>query len=77
MSKVSAFCSSPTPHPLHTHNNNNNNNNNKILLKNSGLGFIVANLPGLLVGGLAGNKLGAIRDAKGWLRSLSDDVLAC
>lgn len=31
----------------------------------AGMGFIVANLPGMFVGGLAGSKLGAIRDAKG------------
>ena len=31
----------------------------------AGLGFIIANIPGLLVGVLAGNRLGAIRDAKG------------
>lgn len=31
----------------------------------AGLGFIIANLPGLLVGAVAGNRLGAIRDAKG------------
>jgi len=30
-----------------------------------GLGFIIANLPGLMMGAYAGNKLGAIRDAKG------------
>lgn len=29
------------------------------------LGFIVANVPGLLAGAVAGNRLGAIRDAKG------------
>ncbi len=29
-----------------------------------GLGFIIANIPGLLVGGYAGNRLGAVRDAK-------------
>jgi hypothetical protein len=29
------------------------------------LGYIVANVPGLMVGGYAGNRLGAIRDAKG------------
>lgn len=29
------------------------------------MGFIVANLPGLMVGAYAGNRLGAIRDAKG------------
>ena len=29
------------------------------------LGFIVANLPGALAGALAGNRLGAVRDAKG------------
>ena len=29
------------------------------------LGFIVANIPGLMVGAVAGNRLGAIRDAKG------------
>ncbi|PSR87001.1 hypothetical protein BD289DRAFT_433167 [Coniella lustricola] len=31
----------------------------------AGLGFIVANVPGLLAGAVAGNRLGAIRDAKG------------
>jgi len=30
-----------------------------------GIGFIVANVPGLMVGAFAGNRLGAIRDAKG------------
>ncbi|KAL5535325.1 hypothetical protein ACEPAF_3419 [Sanghuangporus sanghuang] len=30
-----------------------------------GIGFIIANIPGLLVGAIAGNRLGAIRDAKG------------
>lgn len=30
-----------------------------------GIGFIVANVPGLMLGALAGNRLGAIRDAKG------------
>ncbi|KAG9314487.1 DnaJ-domain-containing protein [Chiua virens] len=30
-----------------------------------GLGFIVANVPGLVLGAFAGNRLGAIRDAKG------------
>ncbi|KAJ3543430.1 hypothetical protein NMY22_g3149 [Coprinellus aureogranulatus] len=30
-----------------------------------GLGFIIANIPGLMVGAVAGNRLGAIRDAKG------------
>ena len=29
------------------------------------LGFIVANVPGLVAGAVAGNRLGAIRDAKG------------
>lgn len=29
------------------------------------LGFILANIPGALAGGLAGNRIGAIRDAKG------------
>jgi curved DNA-binding protein CbpA len=29
------------------------------------LGFIVANVPGLVAGGVAGNRLGAIRDVKG------------
>ncbi|KAJ9142176.1 DnaJ chaperone [Pleurostoma richardsiae] len=29
------------------------------------LGFIVANVPGLLAGAVAGNRLGAVRDAKG------------
>jgi len=31
----------------------------------AGLGFITANMPGLVVGAYAGNRLGAIRDAKG------------
>ena len=31
----------------------------------AGLGFIVGNVPGLMVGAYAGNRLGAIRDAKG------------
>jgi curved DNA-binding protein CbpA len=31
----------------------------------AGLGFITANVPGLVVGTYAGNRLGAIRDAKG------------
>lgn len=29
------------------------------------LGYIVANIPGAVAGGFAGNRLGAIRDAKG------------
>ncbi|KIK71150.1 hypothetical protein GYMLUDRAFT_33284, partial [Collybiopsis luxurians FD-317 M1] len=31
----------------------------------AGIGFIIANIPGLLVGAFAGNRLGSIRDAKG------------
>jgi len=31
----------------------------------AGLGFIIANLPGLMLGAVAGNRLGAVRDAKG------------
>ncbi|KAI0762851.1 DnaJ domain-containing protein [Fomes fomentarius] len=31
----------------------------------AGIGFIIANIPGLMVGLYAGNRLGAIRDAKG------------
>lgn len=34
-------------------------------LSGGALGFIVANVPGLLAGAVAGNRLGAIRDAKG------------
>ncbi|PFH54606.1 hypothetical protein AMATHDRAFT_72388 [Amanita thiersii Skay4041] len=30
-----------------------------------GLGFIIANVPGLMLGAYAGNRLGAVRDAKG------------
>ncbi|KDR85131.1 hypothetical protein GALMADRAFT_218213 [Galerina marginata CBS 339.88] len=30
-----------------------------------GIGFIIANLPGLMLGAFAGNRLGAVRDAKG------------
>jgi hypothetical protein len=29
------------------------------------MGFIIANLPGLMIGAYAGNRVGAIRDAKG------------
>jgi hypothetical protein len=29
------------------------------------MGFIIANFPGLMLGAVAGNRLGAIRDAKG------------
>lgn len=31
----------------------------------TGLGFIVANVPGFVLGAVAGNRVGAIRDAKG------------
>jgi len=31
----------------------------------AGIGFIIANIPGSVAGGVAGNRLGAIRDAKG------------
>jgi len=31
----------------------------------AGVGFIIANIPGAVAGGIAGNRLGAIRDAKG------------
>ncbi|KIY45427.1 DnaJ-domain-containing protein [Fistulina hepatica ATCC 64428] len=31
----------------------------------AGMGFIIANFPGLVAGGVVGNRLGAIRDAKG------------
>jgi len=34
-------------------------------ISGAGIGFIMANIPGAVVGGLAGNRLGAIRDAKG------------
>ena len=29
------------------------------------MGFIVANMPGAVAGAVAGNRLGAVRDAKG------------
>ena len=29
------------------------------------MGYIVANIPGAVAGGFAGNRLGAVRDAKG------------
>jgi len=29
------------------------------------MGFIIANVPGLMLGAYAGNRLGAVRDAKG------------
>jgi hypothetical protein len=31
----------------------------------AGMGFIIANFPGLMLGAVAGNRVGAIRDAKG------------
>ncbi|KZS92930.1 DnaJ-domain-containing protein [Sistotremastrum niveocremeum HHB9708] len=31
----------------------------------AGIGYIIANIPGFIMGGYAGNRLGAIRDAKG------------
>lgn len=34
-------------------------------LSGGALGFIVANVPGLVAGAVAGNRLGAVRDAKG------------
>lgn len=34
-------------------------------LSGGALGFIVANIPGALAGAVAGNRLGAVRDAKG------------
>ncbi|KAF5374782.1 hypothetical protein D9758_000143 [Tetrapyrgos nigripes] len=35
------------------------------LVCGAGIGFIVANFPGLMLGSVAGHRLGAIRDAKG------------
>lgn len=34
-------------------------------LSGGALGFILANVPGLVAGAVAGNRLGAVRDAKG------------
>lgn len=34
-------------------------------LSGGALGFIMANVPGLIGGAVAGNRLGAVRDAKG------------
>lgn len=34
-------------------------------LSGGALGFIMANFPGAVAGGVAGNRLGAVRDAKG------------
>ena len=34
-------------------------------LSGAAMGFIVANFPGAIAGGVAGNRLGAVRDAKG------------
>jgi len=34
-------------------------------ISGGGVGFIIGNIPGLMVGAFAGNRLGAIRDAKG------------
>lgn len=34
-------------------------------LSGGAMGFIVANFPGAIVGAVAGNRLGAVRDAKG------------
>jgi len=36
-----------------------------VFFSGAGIGFIIANIPGMLMGGYAGNRLGAIRDAKG------------
>lgn len=34
-------------------------------LSGGAMGFIIANFPGAVVGAVAGNRLGAVRDAKG------------
>ena len=34
-------------------------------LSGGAMGFIVANFPGMIAGAVAGNRLGAVRDAKG------------
>ena len=34
-------------------------------LSGGAMGFIVANFPGMLAGAVAGNRMGAVRDAKG------------
>jgi diphthamide biosynthesis protein 4 len=34
-------------------------------LSGGALGFIIANFPGMVAGAVAGNRLGAVRDAKG------------
>jgi hypothetical protein len=34
-------------------------------LSGGAMGFIVANFPGMVAGAVAGNRLGAVRDAKG------------
>lgn len=34
-------------------------------LSGGAMGFIVANFPGMLAGAVAGNRLGAVRDARG------------
>jgi hypothetical protein len=34
-------------------------------LSGGAMGFIIANFPGMLAGAVAGNRLGAVRDAKG------------
>lgn len=34
-------------------------------ISGGGLGFIIANLPGMVAGAVAGNRLGAIRDSRG------------
>ncbi len=34
-------------------------------LSGAAMGFIIANLPGMVAGAVAGNRLGAVRDAKG------------
>ena len=35
------------------------------MVSGAGLGFIIGNVPGLIGGAVAGNRLGAVRDAKG------------
>jgi hypothetical protein len=34
-------------------------------LSGGAMGFIIANFPGMLAGAVAGNRLGAVRDARG------------
>jgi len=46
-------------------------------LSGGAMGFIVANFPGMLAGAVAGNRLGAVRDARGKSVYAGESSLCC